>query len=173
MPIKLVVGLGNPGRSYAGTRHNVGYRVLDALEAEPEAGVHLFRSPSFMNESGGPVSEQVRRKGLEPQQVLVVCDDFALPLGQLRLRLKGSSGGHNGLESILERLGSQEVPRLRVGIGPVPEGADPKDFVLGPFRASERALLDETIARAVEAVRVSVREGFETAMNRFNKKAES
>ena len=100
-----------------------------------------------------------------------MCDDFSIPLGSLRIRLKGSSGGHNGLDSILQSLGTLDVPRLRVGIGPVQEGEDPADFVLEVFKSKEKAMVEEMIQKAAEAVRVSVLEGLETAMNRFNQKA--
>ena len=95
MTIKMAVGLGNPGKSYAVTRHNIGYRVIGLLEDEKWNGMDLFKPGGFMNASGGPVAERARRHGCIPQEILVICDDFALPLGSLRLRLKGSAGGHN------------------------------------------------------------------------------
>jgi PTH1 family peptidyl-tRNA hydrolase len=165
------VGLGNPGKSYAGTRHNIGYRVIDALLDEKWEGMTLLKPDSFMNSSGGPVAEMARRKGLEPQQILVVCDDFALPLGSLRLRLKGSSGGHNGLDSIIQTLGTQEIPRLRLGVGPVPPKIDPADFVLATFKKSDKAGIEEMLERAIAAVKTIAEEGFDTAMNKFNKVA--
>jgi PTH1 family peptidyl-tRNA hydrolase len=170
--IKLVVGLGNPGKTYAATRHNVGYRVVDALKESGWKGADLLKPSGFMNSSGGPVAEEIRHAGIVPGQILVVCDDFMLPLGTMRIRLKGSSGGHNGLDSILQVIGSQEIPRLRLGIGPVPPGQDPADFVLTAFKKPERAPLDEMVERAVEAVKIIVDQGFESAMNQFNKKAE-
>lgn len=167
--LRLVVGLGNPGTRYAGTRHNVGYDVIDALAGDAPERVRLFKPESvFMNESGRPVAELARRNGIAPSSILVVCDDFALPLGSMRLRLKGSSGGHNGLNSILEALGTNEIPRLRVGIGPVPEGRDPADFVLERFRAGERDAVTRSIERAAEAVRCIGKEGWDAAMNRYN-----
>jgi PTH1 family peptidyl-tRNA hydrolase len=171
--IKLVVGLGNPGRNYSATRHNIGYRVIDALEDEHWDGLEMLKPESFMNTSGGPVAEMARRNGWAPQDILVVCDDFALPLGSLRLRLKGSSGGHNGLDSILNTFATQDVPRLRVGIGPVPPGEDPADFVLTAFKKNEKELVQEMVLRAAEAVKVIAAEGFEAAMNTYNKKAEA
>src|SRR5580765_4263146 len=120
MPIKLAVGLGNPGKTYTSTRHNLGYRVIDVLEKEKWDAMDLLKPTGFMNSCGGPVQEEARRNGYSPQDILVICDDFMLPLGSLRLRLSGSSGGHNGLDSILTSLGTPEVPRLRLGIGPVP-----------------------------------------------------
>src|SRR4051794_40808770 len=102
MPIKMVVGLGNPGKKYENTRHNVGYRVLDLLEKNKPSHVLLYRPSVFMNSVGAPVAEVVRKKGYQWQEILVVCDDFSIPLPRLRVRLKGSSGGHNGLDSILQ-----------------------------------------------------------------------
>lgn len=166
----MVVGLGNPGKGYEATRHNVGYRVLDALKKNPPAGVHLFKPTGFMNTSGVSVAEKMRHMGCLPQDLMVVCDDFALPLGALRLRLKGSSGGHNGLDSILEILGTLDVPRLRVGIGPVPPGDDPAEFVLAPFPKKENSQIHEMVEQAAEAVRLAISEGIEAAMNRFNQK---
>ncbi len=166
-----MVGLGNPGKAYAGTRHNVGYRVIDALASDSGFSLDLFKPSSFMNTSGGPVSEKARKAGLLPQQILVLCDDFAIPMGTLRLRLKGSSGGHNGLDSILKTFGTDEIPRLRMGIGPVPAGEDPADFVLKNFTKSDKVPLEDMIARAVRAVKTIAEKGFETAMNEFNKKA--
>ena len=171
MAIKLVVGLGNPGKTYIATRHNVGYRVIETLQDEKWDGMDLYKPTGFMNTCGGPVQEEARRDGLMPQDLLVVCDDFMLPLGSLRLRLGGSSGGHNGLDSILQAFGTQDIPRLRVGIGPVPAGQDPADFVLGTFASSEKPLVADMIKLAAEAVKVVADQGFEKAMNQFNKKA--
>jgi PTH1 family peptidyl-tRNA hydrolase len=169
--IRLIVGLGNPGRKYSGTRHNIGRRVEETLrEVSPAPKVRFANLDCFMNESGAPVAELSRRNGITPQEILVVSDDFELPLGTLRLRLKGSSGGHNGLKSILEVLGTDDVPRLRVGIGPVPAGEDPADFVLKSFGKGEHAAVDAAVERAAEAVQVILNEGWEPAMNRFNGK---
>ena len=125
-----------------------------------------------MNTSGVPVAQLVRKKGFAPEDLLVVSDDFELPLGSLRIRLQGSSGGHNGLNSILEHLGTLRVPRLRVGIGPVPENEDPADFVLKPFSSGEKKQAEKAVELAADAVRVAVDAGIETAMNRFNRRAE-
>ena len=170
MPIKMVVGLGNPGKSYAPTRHNAGYRVIAALEDNRPAGVLLFKPSGFMNTAGSSVAVTARRKGLPPTDLLVVCDDFSLPLGTLRIRLKGSCGGICGLDSILESLGAGDVPPRRLGIGPVPGEENPADFVLEPFERSEKARVEKMIQQAAEAVRLAAAEGLETAMNRFNKK---
>jgi PTH1 family peptidyl-tRNA hydrolase len=174
MGFRLIVGLGNPGASYERTRHNVGYRVLEGLEASRQdlpATVRLYKPEGvYMNESGRPVAEMARRNGILPEEILMVYDDFAIPIGTLRLRTKGSAGGHNGVESIIQALGTDAIPRVRVGIGPVPEGRDPADFVLQRFTAQEKKPLDEALTKAIDAVRTVVTEGFETAMNRFNGK---
>ncbi len=172
MSLKLVVGLGNPGKSYAATRHNIGRRVVEWLEKDKPEGVQLCVCDVFMNTSGVPVAQLVRKKGWNPEDLLVVSDDFELPLGSLRMRLKGSSGGHNGLQSVLDNLGTQNVPRLRVGIGPVPSGEDPADFVLKQFASSEKKNVEKAIEEAAQAVRVAASEGLETAMNRFNRRSD-
>jgi PTH1 family peptidyl-tRNA hydrolase len=168
MPTKLVVGLGNPGKDYAATRHNVGFRVIDSLHDEKWDDADLFKPAVYMNASGGPVAAYARQNGIAPQDILVICDDFMLPLGSLRLRLKGSSGGHNGLDSILKTLGTLEIPRLRLGVGPVPAQQDPADFVLMAFKKSERDAVETMVERAAQAVRTIAAEGFEKAMNQFN-----
>jgi PTH1 family peptidyl-tRNA hydrolase len=173
LPIKLVVGLGNPGKAYAATRHNIGRRVVEFLQKDKLPGVLLYVTDVFMNTSGVPVAQLVRKKGLSPEELLVVSDDFELPLGSLRLRPKGSSGGHNGLKSILENLGTEDVPRLRVGIGPVPDGEDPAEFVLKSFASSEKKRMQESVEQAADAVRVAAEFGIELAMNRFNKRVEA
>lgn len=168
MALKLIVGLGNPGSQFERTRHNVGFRVLDLLEDKWTGTAKLFRPGTFMNQSGLPVAAEARKKGLNPDQILVLCDDFSIPMGRLRIRLGGSSGGHNGLDSILKALGTSDVPRLRIGIGPVPEGDDPADFVLKNFRSGEQEALTTMIRRAADAVRVASEEGLEKAMNQYN-----
>jgi PTH1 family peptidyl-tRNA hydrolase len=170
--IKLIVGLGNPGPNYAGTRHNIGVEVVQKLSLSGFDGVEFYKpqSPFFMNETGQPVARIVRYRGWNPEQILVICDDFSISLGQLRLRLKGSSGGHNGLNSIINVLGTPTIPRLRVGIGPVPEGMDPADFVLKPFSRAEQATVEAVIEKAALAARCVVTEGFEKAMMMFNQK---
>jgi PTH1 family peptidyl-tRNA hydrolase len=185
--MKLIVGLGNPGRRYEKTRHNVGFEVLDML-AERNAAestkekfhgrmanatvdgqpVLLLWPQTLMNRSGQSVAAAVGFYQLPLADVLIVADDFNLPLGKLRFRGRGSAGGQKGLDDIMRQLGSDEVARLRVGIGPVPNGWDPADFVLGRFNASERTVIDDTIAQAAEGVECWAREGIETGMNRFN-----
>ena len=187
--MKLIVGLGNPGPRYARTRHNIGLRVLDAvatragaaLAARRFAGrfgagalagerVGLLAPETFMNRSGEAVAEALAALPVaDPaRELLVVLDDVDLPLGRLRLRARGSSGGHNGLADVLERLGSEDVPRLRFGIGRPTEPRDTVDFVLEPFAPGEEELLTLAVARAVEAVECFVAEGIAAAMNRFN-----
>lgn len=185
--MKLVVGLGNPGRKYEGTRHNVGFVVLASLarqfglgsaklnfqgevvEADLRGQRAVLLCPqTYMNRSGSSVVRARDFYKLPDSDLLVVCDDFNLPLGRMRLRARGSSGGQKGLEDIIRCLGSDEVPRLRLGIGPVPDRWDPADFVLGKFTRQEADQIEEVIARAVDAVCVWAHEGVEQAMNRFN-----
>jgi PTH1 family peptidyl-tRNA hydrolase len=187
--VKLVVGLGNPGRRYARSRHNVGFRVLDAVAARARAGpaeerfagrftectlagerVGLLAPETFMNRSGEAVAEALAGlPGVDPAaDLLVVFDDADLPLGRLRLRARGSSGGHNGLADVLAKLGSEAVPRLRFGIGRplVPTGT--VEFVLSPFAPDEEAVLAHALPRAADAVTCFVADGIGAAMNRFN-----
>ncbi len=183
MQIRLIVGLGNPGREYRDTRHNIGFMVLDRLtqnagvrfqketawtaDVAKASGVFLCKPLSFMNLSG----EVVRTIGdfykISPPEILVVCDDMALPLGKIRLRTEGSAGGHNGLRSIIDHLGTKEFPRLRVGIGAAePGGAT--GHVLGRFADSETAPLKESLDRALAAVECAQQDGIAEAMNKFN-----
>lgn len=188
MPVRLVIGLGNPGPKYEKTRHNVGFMLLDrvaerfrgavwskwgalgeTLEGEVDGrAVILARPLTYMNESGRMAGDLARFRKIPPGDVLVCYDDFALPLPKLRIRLKGSAGGHNGMQSIIDHLGTQEVPRLRVGIGPVPAGRDPADFVLSRFRPDERKGLESALDDAVSAIATAADAGVEAAMNRFN-----
>lgn len=185
-PIRLVAGLGNPGREYQRTRHNVGFMVLDRLAADRKlpwdysekwgaawlkSEVILVKPATFMNRSGEPLSAIANFYKIATSEILVVIDDFALPLGRLRIRARGSSGGHNGLESIFQHFGTEAVPRLRVGIGAAPnEGA--VDYVLGRFFEEEKTLLDETLVRAAAAVQCAIDKGANAAMNAFNKTPE-
>lgn len=189
---QLIVGLGNPGRQYAATRHNVGFMVVDELarrwgvrwrrkwrlaasvaEATTAAGrVVLAKPQTFMNRSGVAVAALLRWLKLAPGAMLVVVDDADLPLGQIRLRLAGSSGGHNGLRSIATALGGTEgFPRLRFGIGRSgPLGADITAHVLGRFSAAEAPALAAGLAAAVGAVELAVNRGLTAAMNEYNRK---
>jgi peptidyl-tRNA hydrolase, PTH1 family len=185
--IRLVAGLGNPGSEYAATRHNIGFMVVDQLAAQfgstweksvPQAreealsakcgAVFLIKPISFMNRSGYPLFAVAQFYKIEPQQILVVLDDLALPLGRLRIRSRGGPGGHNGLESIIIQFGTEEIPRLRVGIGQAPrEGY--VDYVLSRFFDEEKPLVRSTIGRAVDAVKCAIDNGLVSAMNTFNK----
>ncbi len=190
--MKLIVGLGNPGRKYEKTRHNVGFDVLQvvaqrcAAEGEKDkfdgrvteatiAGQRalLLWPHTLMNRSGQSVSAAFKFYDLSPTDVLVVGDDFNLPLGTLRVRSQGSAGGQKGLKNIIERLGTEEVPRLRIGIGPVPGNWDPADFVLSRFAADERPVILDAIDRAADGVECWVAEGIQACMNRFNESRKS
>jgi PTH1 family peptidyl-tRNA hydrolase len=181
--IRLVVGLGNPGPIYAGTRHNVGFMVLDRYvasgggrfrrdgdaEVAQMAGVYFLKPMTYMNRSGQAVAPFCRRYGIRPEELLVVVDDLDLPPGQIRIRRGGSSGGHNGLKSVMAALnGATEFARLRVGIGRPPLPADPVNWVLGRWPRSERAFWEERLGWAVSALATVLEEGLEVAMNRYN-----
>jgi PTH1 family peptidyl-tRNA hydrolase len=187
LAMKLIVGLGNVGRKYDQTRHNVGFEVLDRLAErfgdgqgkdkfdgrlmEARIGserVQLLWPHTFMNLSGQSVRPALDFYKLEPADLLVVCDDFNLPLGKLRFRREGSAGGQNGLADIIRRLGTEEFSRLRVGIGPVPDNWNAADFVLGKFTAAEKDTVNEVIARAADGAECWVTDGVEAGMNRFN-----
>jgi PTH1 family peptidyl-tRNA hydrolase len=183
---KLVVGLGNPGTKYEGTRHNIGFDVVDQLArggtgalfsrrfdglfAEIEIDfrrVLLLKPQTFMNLSGRSVRQAVAFYKIDLADMLVICDDLNLPLGKLRLRRGGSDGGQKGLRDINSQLGSEDFPRLRIGIGE--RGAiDAVDFVLTRFRPAERPSIDDALITATQAVAVWVSQGLEAAMNRFN-----
>jgi PTH1 family peptidyl-tRNA hydrolase len=187
--MKLVVGLGNPGRRYEGTRHNVGFEVVDRLADQLAADRRwsgrfegdtldlvvgaqrvLFLKPLvYMNLSGRSVAAAVQFFQLSLDDVLVVCDDFQLPLGKLRFRSQGTPGGQNGLASVLEALGSTGISRLRLGIGPVPPEWSSTDFVLGRFTSAEKPLAVEMIGRAAQGVTDWISEGIAAVMNRFNR----
>ena len=178
-----IFGLGNPGRRYAATRHNVGFMVVDGLAARLGFRFRVFADREvarrqfagdelmlvkpllFMNESGIVVRKQLERK---PDDVLVVCDDMALPFGRLRLRPAGSDGGHKGLGSIISHLGRSGFPRLRVGIDAPARSSDGVDYVLEPFPKEQAALLPEVLERAADACIATATQGLERAMSRFN-----
>ena len=190
--VKLVVGLGNPGKAYERNRHNVGFMVADAWarrhrielsrrrpwaflgDGEAVVDGRAFRAivakpRTFMNASGEAVSELVKRYQVEPDDLVVVYDDLDLPLGKLRLRARGSSGGHRGLASIIERLGTGEFARVRVGIGrPEAAGSEAIEYVLGDFAPTEREAVRGAIARCCEAIDTILAEGIDGAMNRWN-----
>lgn len=185
--MKLIVGLGNPGSKYASTRHNVGFHVISELAKRGAASVPrgkfqgevwevrlegeaccLLCPHTFMNQSGRSVLEARDFYKVDLSDLLVVCDDFALPLGKLRVRMKGSSGGQKGLDDIIRRLRTEEFPRLRIGIGPVPENWNPADFVLGKFTKDEIPLINESVRRSTDAVTIWVRHGIQDCMNQCN-----
>jgi len=185
-PSRLVVGLGNPGPKYEHTRHNVGFRVVDVLadrlrvsfgrEHDAQVGwgqyknrrLGLAKPLTFMNRSGDAVAPLCHHNELDPADLIVVVDDLALPVGTIRLRPKGSSGGHNGLEHVAERLGTTRFPRLRVGIGDDFGPGEQVDYVLSPFPPEQQPAADEAIDEAAEAILTTVREDLDTAMTRFN-----
>lgn len=167
MPIKLVVGLGNPGPKYDGTRHNIGRRVVEMLPRSDLGAITLIPE-SFMNESGNEVSRLTRKKGIAPEDTLIVVDEFQVPLGQVKILKSGSGGGHNGLQSVVDSLGTSEIPRLRIGIGPLPADTDPADFVLKRFSATEERKIKELLPELVSAVTLAIQEGMDAAMNRYN-----
>ncbi len=185
--MKVIIGLGNPGPAYQSTRHNVGWWVIERLArrwhaAPPRArhraavaaaafhgaAVLLFRPLTYMNESGAAVRALVASEHLVGSDLLVVYDELALPLGQLRVRPRGGAGGHKGLGSVLAALGTQDVPRLRVGIGPPPTRIDRVSYVLGDFAAEERPLIEDAADRAAAAVECVLRDGLIAAMDRYN-----
>lgn len=189
---RLILGLGNPGEQYRDTRHNVGFRVIEELarrwscrldsecnslvgSGHPDGGGEedtlLAMPQTYMNRSGWAARCLVERHGLDPTGVLVVYDEVALPLGRLRLRRSGSPAGHRGLESIIENLRTDQVPRLRLGISPEdgpPRGEDLVEFVLAPFPERERETVEAMVLRAADACEVWLREGADAAMGRFN-----
>lgn len=185
-PEWMIVGLGNPGGEYKGTRHNVGFDVIEKLaerhrikldqskhQARYGVGrigdvtVLLVKPLTFMNLSGRAVAPLAREKEITPDRVLVVADDLDLAVGRVRLKPKGSAGGHNGHKSLIASLGTQEYPRLKIGIGSVDRNQT-VDHVLGAFRGEERDKVHEAIARACDGVEAIMREGLETALSRIN-----
>jgi PTH1 family peptidyl-tRNA hydrolase len=185
----LIVGLGNPGRNYRLTRHNIGFMVVDRIAGQlkcpltkvqgkalvstsriGEQKIILAKPQAFMNLSGIAVSSLVRFYKIDLEHLLVIHDDVDVPFGQIRLRPGGGSAGQKGVESIIERLATKAFPRLRMGIGQPPGRMDSADYVLLPFGKDEGEELDNFLDRAAEAVRSFVNEGLDTAMNRFNPK---
>lgn len=187
LPMKLIVGLGNPGRKYDETRHNVGFDVLRNLANQYGDGsvrtrfqaettdamiggqkVLLICPQTYMNKSGASVLAARDFYKIEDKSILVVCDDFSLPVAKLRIRPKGSSGGQKGLQDVLNRLGTQEIPRLRVGIGPPPPQWKVADYVLSKFKADEHELVQAAIKQASRAASTWVCDGVQECMNQFN-----
>ncbi|HEX2897224.1 MAG TPA: aminoacyl-tRNA hydrolase [candidate division Zixibacteria bacterium] len=185
--ISLIVGLGNIGKRYISTRHNLGFEVVDlaikTTKAKPLPSEFFYKSfgttienekidfakpTTMMNGSGGAVIALLEKLELSPSEMLVVVDDFNIPLGSIRLRANGSDGGHNGLESIIMALGTEDFPRLRLGIGPVPDGEEVVDFVLGKFSKSEEKIAKKMIEMAAEAVIFAAGHRFEETMSKYN-----
>lgn len=183
----MVVGLGNPGRSYQRTRHNLGFRVVDLLsekykktfkggkgeysycQIEIEGKeVILLKPLTYMNQSGQAVLDSLGFFDLTPSELFVICDDVNLPLGRLRIREKGSDGGHKGLSSIIYHLRTEDFPRLRLGIGPLPERTPLEDFVLEKFKKTEKKSVEELIHNGFLAAEGSIVHGLKESMNRFN-----
>lgn len=187
-PTWLVAGLGNPGRKYSGTRHNAGFMVIDELRRRMPAAqprhrfdaeileisvalgrLILLKPMTYMNLSGNAVGPAVRWYKVPLQRLLIVYDDLDLPFGQLRLRPSGSSGGHNGLTSVIQRLGTERIPRLRIGIGR-PAGSSSISYVLTRFGPDEARALQQIIQTAADAVVTWQSEGIEAAMNMYNRR---
>lgn len=185
----VIVGLGNPGREYDGTRHNVGFRVVTALARHNglklRAGrgdylsgsgriagraIELALPLTYMNLSGVAIKQVLAASGAEPSGLLVVCDDVNLSLGALRLRRSGSDGGHNGLSSIIAQLGTEEFARLRLGVGQAPDGTDLVDHVLDGFSDGDVPTVDEMVERAEDAVKLLLSRGFDVAMQEHNRR---
>jgi PTH1 family peptidyl-tRNA hydrolase len=186
--IRLVAGFGNPGPEYAASRHNIGFMVVDQLVARfgstwekstkwdallAKCGdIFLAKPMSYVNRSGYPLLAITQFYKIKPPQILVVLDDMALPLGRLRLRASGGSGGHNGLKSVIMQFGTEEIPRLRIGIGEAPQ-AESVDYVLSRFLEEEKPIVRSVIDRAVEAVKCAIDNDLISAMNIFNKPEQS
>ena len=185
----LVVGLGNPGPKYEWTRHNVGFLVIDQLADRENLPVQrlkhkaltntaliggkpvlLMKPTTYMNLSGEAVGEAARFYKIPPDRVLVISDDVSLPQGKLRVRRSGSAGGHNGLKNIIAHLGTDQFPRLRVGVGEKPPRMDLADYVLGHFSQGERKIMEDAVKEAADAVMEAVEEGIDHAMNSHNRK---
>lgn len=185
----IIVGLGNPGREYVGTRHNVGFDVISRLSEDYNIPldfkkhkalcgrgriegqrVLLAQPQTFMNASGESIRELMDYYKVSTENIIIVYDDISLDVGQLRVRPKGSAGGHNGIKSIIQHMGTQEFPRVRVGVGDKPRGWDLVDYVLSRFPASEEPTMQEAFERAAAACKVILLDGVEEAMNQFNRK---
>ena len=187
----IIVGLGNPGKQYENTRHNIGFDVIEKLAEEENVSVlekkHkaiigkgyvagqkciLAKPQTFMNLSGESVRELIDYyKVDETMQLIVISDDISLDVGQLRIRKKGSAGGHNGLKNIIAQLGHDSFIRIKMGVGEKPKGYDLADYVLGHFPAEERKLMDKAAKRAVEAIRMIITQDADMAMNAYNRKS--
>ena len=184
----LVVGLGNPGDKYENTRHNAGFMAIDQLADRGDfpvqrlkfhaltqqatisgQGVLVMKPTTYMNLSGDAVAEAAAFYKVPPEHILVLCDDVSLPVGKLRIRLSGSAGGHNGLKHIIQRLGTDQFPRLKIGVGAKPHpDYDMADWVLGKFVGPDKTAMDEATRRSAQAVECYLKDGPQKAMNQFN-----
>lgn len=187
--MKMIVGLGNPTAQYIATRHNIGFAVIDQLSEQYNIGmtekkhkaiygkgviagekILLVKPQTYMNLSGESVRELVDYYKVSNEDIVIIYDDIDLAVGHLRLRAKGSAGGHNGIKNIIAQLGTQEFARIRVGVGEKPKGYDLADYVLGHFSKGEIPVIREGIANAAAAVTIIIEENIDAAMNRFNVK---
>lgn len=189
-PVRVITGLGNPGVQYDGTRHNIGFQVLDQFASGMQASwspnkrfdahtaetvlfgkpLMLIKPQTFMNLSGLSVQKVCRYYRFHPSQVLIVYDEIQIPLGQVKVSLRGSAGGHNGIEDILSRMGGDFI-RYRIGIGPAEKSALPlKDFVLGKFSENEKEIMNARLPHLVEGLKLIIRQGPERAMNQLNQR---
>ncbi len=187
--MKLIVGLGNPGAQYEGSRHNIGFRVVDRFGATNHIPIFtrrfqaifgkgrvdsqeviLFKPMTFMNRSGEAVQKALHFFQMGPEDLTVVHDDLDLSFGRLRFKKQGGDGGHLGVRSLMESIGTDRFVRLKVGIGRPPAGMDPADYVLGCFEGVEVSIVEGVVDLAAEALRVMVVEGLQTAMNRYQRK---
>lgn len=189
--MKLIVGLGNPGKKYQNTRHNLGFLVIDTLSKELKIKLDkinktrywalcgkewmdelivLAKPMTFINLSGKAVGLLVEKYKVDLKDTIVICDDLNLDLGVLKIKRNGSSGGHKGLESIIEHLQSNKFPRVRLGIGKPSENIDLSSYVLSPFKKKEMKIVDRMIKGGVEAIKIIFKEGLERAMNKYNKR---
>lgn len=185
----IIAGLGNPTKTYEGTRHNIGFEVIDRLAEQYGIDVGmkknkalcgtgyiegqkviLAKPQTYMNLSGESVRELAAYYKVEPENLIIVYDDISLAPGNLRIRAKGSAGGHNGIKNIIAQLGTQEFPRVKVGVGEKPKGWDLADYVLSRFDAADRKIMDDAVKDAANAVAAIILEGIDTAMNRYNMK---
>ena len=183
----LIAGLGNPGKEYENTRHNAGFMVLDALADKLGADISekkhkalcgkaviggqkviLLKPQTYMNSSGESIRAAADYYKVDPEDILVVYDDISLAPGQLRIRAKGSAGGHNGIKSIIAHLGTQEFPRIKVGVGDKPKKMDLADYVLSRFSKEDRAVMEDAFREAAGAVETMITQGADAAMNQFN-----
>jgi len=185
----LIAGLGNPSKTYEGTRHNIGFMMIDAIGEKYDIDVTtkkhkafvgrgiidgmrviLAKPQTYMNLSGESVREIADFYKIEPENIIIIYDDISLDVGQLRIRKKGSAGGHNGIKNIIAHLGTQEFPRIKVGIGNKPEGWDLADYVLSKYSKAEQEALEEAADGVIGAVKLMLMDDIEAAMNRYNAK---